>query len=41
MAYGPPATLAVAAVPLLVSVRLPMVSPFCSPLLVNDDSVGV
>ena len=40
MAYGP-ATGAVAAAPMLVSVTLPTVSPFFVPAYVNADSTGV
>ena len=41
IAYGLPATLAVATVPGLVSVTLPMVSPFTRPTGVKAVSVGV
>ena len=40
MAYGP-ATGAVASVPALVSVTLPMLSPFCSAVEAYADKVGV
>ena len=41
MVYGLPETLAFAAVPGLVNMTLPIVSPFCRPLLVKAVSVGV
>ncbi|MNC95082.1 hypothetical protein D3C83_121060 [compost metagenome] len=36
IAYGLPATFAAAAAPALARVTDPMVSPFCSPLVVNS-----
>jgi len=41
MVYGLPLTPAVATVPVLARVTLPMVSPFCRPLEVKAERVGV
>ena len=41
IAYGLPATFAVAGAPALASVTVPIVSPFCSPAEANSVPVNV